>query len=90
MAFDISTVAGQGTENLDSGGSSLPFIKILQDLSPQLKAQKDEYIEGSKSGDLMFAKKHMQSIIDQPARIVPCYTKSITQNGFHALVAVAL
>ena len=75
MAFDISTVAGQGTENLDSGGSSLPFIKILQDLSPQLKAQKDEYIEGSKAGDLMFAKT--QDIIDQPARIIPCYTKSI-------------
>tara|TARA_E500000318_G_C3538068_1_gene203478 strand:- start:530 stop:1258 length:729 start_codon:yes stop_codon:yes gene_type:complete len=75
MAFDISTVAGQGTENLDSGGSSLPFIKILQDLSPQLKAQKDEYIEGSKSGDLMFAKT--QSIIPQPARVLPCYTKSI-------------
>jgi hypothetical protein len=74
MAFDITTVAGQGTENLDSG-SSLPFIRILQDLSPQLKAQKDEYIEGSKSGDLFFAKT--QSIIEQPVEIIPCYTKSI-------------
>jgi hypothetical protein len=41
MAFDIAQVSGQGTENLDTG-SSLPFIRILQDLSPQLKKQKDE------------------------------------------------
>ena len=75
MAFDITTVAGQGTENLDSGGSSLPFVRLLQDLSPQLKQQKDEYIEGAKSGDLMFAAT--QSIISQPARVIPCYTKSI-------------
>jgi hypothetical protein len=75
MAFDITTVAGQGTENLDSGSSALPFIRILQDLSPQLKSQKEEYVEGSKSGDLFFAKT--QSIIDQPAEIIPCYTKSI-------------
>jgi hypothetical protein len=74
MAFDITTVAGQGTENLDSG-SSLPFIRILQDLSPQLKKQKDEYIEGAESGDLFFAKT--QSVLDQPVEIVPCYTKSI-------------
>mgnify|MGYP000181144372 CR=1 FL=1 len=74
MAFDITTVAGQGTENLDSG-SSLPFIRILQDLSPQLKPQKDEYVEGSKSGDLFFAKT--QSVIEQPVEIIPCYTKSI-------------
>lgn len=74
MAFDITTVAGQGTENLDTG-SSLPFIRILQDLSPQLKPQKDEYVEGSKSGDLFFAKT--QSVIEQPVEIIPCYTKSI-------------
>ena len=75
MAFDITTVAGQGTENLDSGSSALPFIRILQDLSPQLKPQKDEYIEGSKSGDLFFAKT--QSVIEQPVEVIPCYTKSI-------------
>ena len=75
MAFDITTVEGQGTENLDTGSSALPFIRILQDLSPQLKPQKDEYVEGSKSGDLFFAKT--QSIIEQPVEVIPCYTKSI-------------
>ena len=75
MAFDITTVAGQGTENLDTGGGSLPFIRILQDLSPQLKSQKDEYIEGSKAGDLMFAKT--QSLLPQPVKVIPVYTKSI-------------
>ena len=55
MAYDITKVAGMGTENLDAG-SALPFIRILQDLSPQLKPNKDEYVEGSKAGDLFFNK----------------------------------
>lgn len=74
MAFDITTVAGQGTENLDTG-SALPFIRILQDLSPQLKKQKEEYVEGAESGDLFFAKT--KSILNKPVEIIPCYTSSV-------------
>lgn len=75
MAFDITTVAGQGTENLDTGSSALPIIRILQDMSPQLKKQKEEYVEGAQSGDLFFNKT--QEIIEQPLEIIPCYTKSV-------------
>tara|TARA_A100001015_G_scaffold318341_1_gene437960 strand:+ start:9307 stop:10047 length:741 start_codon:yes stop_codon:yes gene_type:complete len=74
MAFDITKVSGQGTENLDSG-SAMPFIRILQDLSPQLKKQKDEYVEGAEAGDLFFAKS--KSTVQQPARIIPTYTASV-------------
>ena len=74
MAFDIAKVSGQGTENLDSG-SAMPFIRILQDLSPQLKKQKDEYVEGSESGDLFFAKT--KSVLAKPLSVVPVYTKSV-------------
>jgi len=72
MAFDITTVAGKGTENLDSG-SAMPFIRILQDMSPQLKKQKDEYIEGAESGDLFFNKN--KTVVQQPAQIIPCFTQ---------------
>ncbi len=74
MAFDISTVAGQGTENLETG-SAMPFIRILQDLSPQLKKQKEEYIEGAESGDLYFAKT--KEVLARPLEIIPCYTQSV-------------
>ena len=74
MAFDISTVAGQGTENLETG-SAMPFIRILQDLSPQLKKQKDEYVEGAESGDLFFAKT--KDLLPKPVEIIPCYTQSV-------------
>lgn len=74
MAFDITKVSGQGTENLDTG-SAMPFIRILQDLSPQLKKQKEEYVEGAESGDLFFAKT--KQVLDKPVEIIPCYTQSV-------------
>ena len=55
MAFDITKVSGQGMENLNTG-SAMPFIRILQDLSPQIKKTKEEYVQGAESGDLFFAK----------------------------------
>ena len=74
MAYDITKVAGMGTENLDAG-SALPFIRILQDLSPQLKPNKDEYVEGSKAGDLFFNKT--KTTLDNPVSIVPVYTRAM-------------
>lgn len=74
MAYDITKVSGMGTENLDSG-SALPFVRILQDLSPQLKSNKDEYVEGSKAGDLFFNKT--KCLLANPLNIIPVYTKAV-------------
>jgi|TARA_B110000908_G_scaffold170235_1_gene229193 hypothetical protein len=74
MAYDMTKVAGMGTENLDSG-SAMPFIRILQDLSPQLKPNKDEYVEGSKAGDLFFNKT--KALLENPTSIVPVYTLAV-------------
>ena len=74
MAFDITKVSGQGMENLDSG-SSIPFIRILQDLSPQLKKQKEEYVPGAEAGNLFFAKT--KNVIESPTSIIPTYTSSV-------------
>lgn len=74
MAYDITKVSGMGTENLDSG-SALPFVRILQDLSPQLKSNKDEYVEGSKAGDLFFNKT--KCVLANPLNIIPVYTKAV-------------
>ena len=63
-----------GTENLDEG-SAMPFIRILQDLSPQLKPNKDEYVEGSKAGDLFFNKT--KALLDNPVAMIPVYTTAL-------------
>ena len=74
MAFDISKVSGLGKENLETS-EAMPLIRILQDMSPQLKKQKEEYLEGAESGDLFFNKT--KSVIQKPSEVIPCYTQSV-------------
>lgn len=55
VAVDVggfSDFAGAGMENVGAGDVLIPRITIIQDLSPQLKPKKAEYIEGAKVGDL--------------------------------------
>ena len=40
-----------GFEGINAETMSIPFIRLLQDLSPQLKKNKPEYIEGAKAGE---------------------------------------
>lgn len=42
----------EGFEQLDSSKMAVPFLKIAQSLSPQLKKTKAEYIEGLEEGDI--------------------------------------
>lgn len=42
--------AGAGLENVKASDLLIPRISILQDLSPQVKEEKPEYIEGAKRG----------------------------------------
>lgn len=49
---DFAAMAGAGMENVTSRDILIPRIGILQDLSPQLKASKPEYIKGAKRGDI--------------------------------------
>lgn len=43
---------GRGSEEMDTGDITLPRISIIQDLSPQAKKNKPEYIEGAEIGHL--------------------------------------
>lgn len=49
----LRETAGLGTETVRMADQIVPRIRLLQDLSPQLKANKPEYIEGAKPGDLV-------------------------------------
>lgn len=44
--------AGAGTENVNSTDVLIPRLAILQDLSPQVKKNKPEFIEGAEPGDI--------------------------------------
>lgn len=48
--IDFAADSGAGFENVTDSMKIIPFIRILQDLSPQTKKTKKEYIEGSYPG----------------------------------------
>ena len=50
--LDFSFLVGDkaGFEDLNMDVMSLPFISILQDLSPQVKKKSDSYVEGAEPG----------------------------------------
>jgi hypothetical protein len=48
---DIFETAGEGAA-FDSSEMQIPFVRVLQALSPQLNKKKPEYIEGAAQGDL--------------------------------------
>ena len=48
---DIFETAGDGA-SFDSSEMQIPFVRILQPMSPQLKKGKAEHIEGASQGDI--------------------------------------
>lgn len=68
MSFDIEQYAGVGTETLEES-SSMPLLNIIQSNSPQLIPQKDQFIDGSKAGDIFYAPT--QEVVEQPIRFTP-------------------
>jgi hypothetical protein len=48
--LDLGADAGIGTEGIGKDDMALPFLSILQDLSPQTKKSKAEFVEGAKPG----------------------------------------
>jgi hypothetical protein len=51
--YDYGNEVGKGFENQTSADVAIPFISILQDLSPQVKKNKAEYIAGAEPGILI-------------------------------------
>jgi hypothetical protein len=45
--IDFTADAGAGFEDADSSSFALPFLRILQAISPQAKKQNPKYIEGA-------------------------------------------
>ena len=72
-SMDFGEHAGVGFENVDSSHLSVPFLGVLQDLSPEVNKKRDEYVEGAEPG--MMINTVTKEIMKSPVCIVPCATE---------------
>jgi hypothetical protein len=69
---DILEYEGEGAA-FDSSEMQIPFVRILQAMSPQLKKREAEYIEGSEQGDMFntVTKQHWTG--EDGITVIPCF-----------------
>jgi len=69
---DIMEFAGEGA-TFDSSEMQIPFIRILQAMSPQLKKREAEYIEGAEQGDMFNTVTGDKFKGEDGMTVLPCY-----------------
>jgi len=72
---DFGDDAGMGFENQTQNDITIPFLGLLQKMSPQLTKTDTEYIKGAEDGDLF--NTVLQQVVPSPCYIVPCYTENM-------------
>lgn len=77
---------GQGIGNLNAGDLAIPFLSILQDMSPQVKPRDGKYIQGAEAGmALNTVTGEIYSIREgatgfKPLYVIPCgYKKAYVE-----------
>lgn len=69
---DIFDTAGDGAA-FDSSEMQIPFIRVLQALSPQLNKKKPEYIDGASQGDMFNTVTNQYWVGEEGVAVIPCY-----------------
>jgi hypothetical protein len=69
---DIFSDAGEGAV-FDSSEMQIPFVRLLQALSPQLNKKKPEYIEGASSGDAFNNVTNQYWDGEKGLTVIPCF-----------------
>lgn len=69
---DILEYEGEGAA-YDSSEMQIPFVRILQAMSPQLKKREAEYIEGSEQGDMFNTVTKQYWTGEEGVTIIPCF-----------------
>lgn len=69
---DMMLDAGEGTA-FSADEMQIPFVRLLQALSPQLNKKKAEYIEGASSGDAFNNVTGQYWDGEQGLTVIPCY-----------------
>ena len=65
--------AGVGLENITTEDMQIPFIRIIQALSPQLQKDDPLYIKGAEQGDIFNTVTHQVWKAEEGITVVPCY-----------------
>ena len=69
---DILEFAGDGAV-FESSEMQIPFLRVLQALSPQLNKKKPEFIEGAASGDMFNTVSNQYWDGEDGVVLIPCY-----------------
>jgi hypothetical protein len=69
---DIFEFAGEGAA-FDSSEMQIPFVRLLQPLSPQLNKKKAEYIEGASAGDAFNNVTNQYWDGETGVTVIPCF-----------------
>ena len=69
----LNEFADEGFENLDSSDFVIPFLRILQKLSPQVDKDSDEHVSGAQAG--LFYNTVNQKIYGKTIEVIPLVFK---------------
>ena len=74
-----------GFEEVTSSDIQIPFLRIIQALSPQIKKSDSEFIEGASQGDIFNTVTHSTWSGDEGIVVIPVYfqTKFLEQGTIH-------
>ena len=73
LADDLFAMAGQGAE-FDSDEMQMPFIRIAQAMSPEIKKSDAKYIKDCGQGDIF--NNLTKEFWDKGVEIIPCYVQT--------------
>ena len=79
QVFDPSKYAGKGTDTIDPSDLGMPFLKILQDGSPEIKRTHPKHeqakIDGAEAGDIVYAPEKI--LFKKGVRVIPLAVKTV-------------
>jgi hypothetical protein len=70
--YDLEALAGAGLENVGTKDLAIPFLSILQALSPQLDENNGKYVEGAKQGCILNSALGRVYGREEGIYVVPC------------------
>src|SRR6266705_3516211 len=74
IAAELENDSGRGFEEANRDAFAIPFLVILQDLSPQVKSKMVGYIPGAKPGQIF---QNVSQALKDTTRIIPCHYSQV-------------
>jgi len=71
--IDLEQFAGGGMQDMKAEDMSIPFLRILAQLSPQVNKRDGAYVQGAEAGDIYHTVENIAFKGDAGITVVPCY-----------------